>query len=58
MMVGDIGVSIRIDYMNAFGPTSNWVPLATVMLTNTSQRYFDVSAIGQPQRYYRLVQVP
>jgi len=35
-----------------------WVALATVTLTNTSQLYFDASAPGQPERLYRLVQVP
>jgi len=29
-----------------------------VALTNTSQLYFDVSAIGQPRRLYRLMNAP
>jgi len=29
-----------------------------VVLTNTSQLYFDTSTIGQPPRLYRLVPVP
>jgi len=57
-LTGSIGDSVRVDYINRFGPTDAWVTLDTVALTNTSQLYFDVSAWGQPQRLYRLVQVP
>ena len=57
-VTGSVGSSVRVDYMNQFGPTDVWVALDTVMLTNASQLYFDVSAPGQPPRLYRLVQVP
>jgi hypothetical protein len=57
-LTGDIGHSVRLDYINQFGPTDAWVTLAMVTLTNTSQLYFDVSAPGQPQRLYRLVPLP
>ncbi len=53
-LTGTIGNSIRIDSINQIGPTDAWVTLATVTLTNTSQEYFDTSAIGQPPRLYRL----
>jgi hypothetical protein len=54
-LTGNIGHSVRVDYINQVGPIDAWVTLATVTLTNTSQLYFDVSAPGQPQRLYRLV---
>jgi hypothetical protein len=57
-LTGPVGSSVRVDYINQFGPTDAWAALDTVTLTNTSQLYFDVSAPGQPQRLYRLVQVP
>jgi hypothetical protein len=57
-LTGNPGDSVRLDYINQFGPIDAWVTLNTVTLTNTSQLYFDVSAPGQPQRLYRLVQVP
>ena len=57
-LAGSIGHSVRLDCINQFGSTDAWVTLDTVTLTNTSQLYFDVSAPGQPQRLYRLVQVP
>ena len=57
-LTGNIGGSLRLDYINQFGPTNAWFTLATVALTNTSQLYFDASAPGQPQRLYRLTQVP
>jgi hypothetical protein len=57
-LTGPVGSSVRVDYINQFGPIDAWVALDTMTLTNTSQLYFDVSAPGQPQRLYRLVQVP
>jgi len=57
-LTGTIGGSVRVDYINRFGPTDAWVTLATVQLTNTSQLYFDTSSIGQPARLYRVVQMP
>jgi hypothetical protein len=57
-LTGAVGSAVRVDYINQFGPTDAWVTLATVTLTNTSQLYFEVSAIGQPPRLWRLVPVP
>ena len=57
-LTGAIGHSVRLDYINQFGPTDAWVTLASVPLTNTSQLYFDISAPGQPPRLYRLVPSP
>jgi hypothetical protein len=57
-LTGDVGSSLRLDYINVIGPTDAWVTLDTVTLTNTSQLYFDVSMLGQPARLYRIVPVP
>ena len=57
-LTGNIGRSVRLDYINRFGPIDAWVTLATVTLTNTSQLYFDTSSIGQPARLWRIVTVP
>ncbi len=57
-LTGAIGSSVRIDYINQFGPTDAWVTLDTVTLTNTTQLYFDVTMFRQPTRLYRLAQVP
>ena len=57
-LAGNIGDAFELDCINRYGPTNAWVNLDTVTLTNTSQLYFDVSAIGQPQRLYRIVPVP
>jgi len=48
-LTGTIGNSIRLDYINQFGPIDTWVTLATMTLTNTSQLYFDTSAPGNRQ---------
>jgi hypothetical protein len=57
-LTGSIGGSVRVDYINQFGPIDAWFTLDIVTLTNTSQLYFDTSAWRQPPRLYRLVQVP
>ncbi len=57
-LTGSIGSSVRVDYINQFGPTDAWVNLASVTLTNTTQLYFDTSAIGQPPRLWRILPVP
>ena len=58
MLTGNVGDTLQVDYINQFGPTNAWVTLGVITLTNTSQLYFDVSAIGQPPRLYRMVPVP
>ena len=57
-VTGIVGDSLRLDYINQFGPIDAWVTLATVTLTNSSQLYFDTSSIGQPARLWRIVPVP
>jgi hypothetical protein len=57
-LTGNIGHSVRVHYINQFGPIDAWVTLATVTLTSTSQLCFDVSAPGQPPRLYRIVPSP
>ena len=55
---GSVGAHLRGDGINVMGPTDAWFTLNTVSLTNSTQRYFDTSAPGQPRRLYRLVPVP
>lgn len=57
-LTGQINDEIRVEGINASGPTGAWFQLATVTLTNSPQLYFDVSAIGQPARLYRLTLNP
>jgi hypothetical protein len=57
-LTGSIGHSVRVDYINQFGPINAWVTLDMLTLTDTSQLYFDTSSIGQPARLYRVVQMP
>jgi hypothetical protein len=59
LLRGGVGLTYDLQYINAVGPTNApWVTLATVTLTNVAEYYSDYSAIGQPQRFYRIVQVP
>ena len=57
-VTGLIGSSLRVDYIKAIGPTDAWVTLTTVLITNAPQLYYDLTALGQPARLYRLVPVP
>jgi alpha-tubulin suppressor-like RCC1 family protein len=57
-LTGDVGVAYRIEYVNAVGPVGDWQELATITVAIIGQFYFDVSAIGQPVRFYRLVESP
>ncbi len=57
-LTGAIGGSVRLDWINQFGPTDAWAPLATVTLTNTSQLYFDATGSFHAPRLYRLVPLP
>jgi len=57
-LTGNSGEKVRVDAIKRYGPTDAWFTLDTVTLTNTSQLYLDKSAVGQPQRLYRLVPVP
>jgi hypothetical protein len=54
-LTGMIGSTVRVEGINQSGPTDAWFPLATVTSTDTSQLYFDVSAIGQPPRLWRIL---
>ncbi len=53
-LTGATGSSVRINCINAIGPTNAWVTLDTLRLTNTTELYFDFSALGKPPRLYRL----
>ena len=56
---GGIGLTYNVQYINPLGPTNApWTTLATVTLTNSPEFYSDYSAIGQPSRFYRIVEVP
>jgi hypothetical protein len=47
--------SWRLEYKNSLGATAQWLPMATVTMSNSPLRFFDTSARGQPQRFYRAV---
>jgi hypothetical protein len=49
---------VRVDYINAIGPTDARVTLDTVLLTSTPQLDFDVTTFRQPTRLYGLIVVP
>ncbi len=55
-LVGNIGSSYAIQYVNSVGPANaDWTTLEVVQLVSSPQFWSDYSAIGQPQRFYRLL---
>jgi hypothetical protein len=52
-----VGSSLRLEYNQEPEPGTNWVPLATFVMTNTSQRFLDTSP-GAPSRRYRAIGSP
>ena len=57
-LTGEVSRSLRVDGIYPIGPTDAWFTLDTVTLTNTTQLYFDVSALNQPTRLYRVIPLP
>lgn len=55
---GAVGETVRLDCIDRFGPPNAWTTLATIVLTNSHQLYFDISAIAQPPRLWRVVPLP
>jgi hypothetical protein len=56
-LVGSIGSSNRIEYRSLGAPDNEWLTLTNLVLTTNPQLYLDFSAIGQPARFYRMVQL-
>jgi alpha-tubulin suppressor-like RCC1 family protein len=52
-LMGQPGDLLGLEYRDALAPGANWETLASLTLTNPSQRYFDLSAALPPQRFYR-----
>ena len=50
---GNVGDSLNLEYCDSLTPPSNWHPLATVALTNTTQAYVDSAVPSCGQRFYR-----
>lgn len=50
---GELGRRYTIEYSSVLDVPSAWNPLATLWLTNNPETFFDSSACGQTQRYYR-----
>ncbi len=51
-----VGNTYTLQYINVIGPTDAWTNLADIVITNDLQYYFDLTAEGQPTRFYRLMQ--
>ena len=58
-LTGNMGGSVRLDYINQFGPIDAWVTLDTVTLTNTWPALLRcLRRRCKPARLYRLVPLP
>lgn len=56
-MNGDVGTRYRLECINSIGSTDAWLTLTNVILPSDPYIFFDLSAIGQPKRMYRQVQI-
>ena len=50
---GQPGNTVNLAATSTLAPTPNWTTLGSVVLTNTSQWYFDLTAPRPPSRFYR-----
>jgi uncharacterized repeat protein (TIGR03803 family) len=57
-LVGAVGASVRLEFVNRYGPVGSWVSLGEFRLVSPTQVYLDVSAVNQPARTYRIVHLP
>ena len=57
-LAGDPGTVLDLEQTSGFAPTNIWLPLATVTLTNNPQFFPDLSAVGEPKRFYRAASAP
>jgi uncharacterized repeat protein (TIGR03803 family) len=55
-LLGESGIALNLEYADALGSPTNWLPLDMVDLTAAPQLYLDVSAPLPPQRFYRVWQ--
>lgn len=54
-LTGPIGTRVRLEYINQFGPLTNWFVLQETVVQAPPAIYYDFSSLGQPPRLYRLV---
>ena len=54
---GTVGRSYRIEFADQPN-AQTWSPAGTLVLTNASQLWLDISGPAQAKRFYRAVQVP
>jgi len=52
-LTGDVGSFLQLDYVNAFGPGAQWMPLTNVKIESAPQLCFDLSESLPAQRFYR-----
>lgn len=53
ILTGQSGMSLNLETLNALGATQNWTALDSLVLTNGSERYFDLTEPPPLQRFYR-----
>ena len=54
-LLASIGPEYEIQHRDAMGSTNDWLWLDTVTLGGNPEIYYDESASGQSQRFYRMV---
>lgn len=54
----DVGTTVRIEYRETLAPADVWSMLATIWVNSNPELYYDLSGVGKPSRFYRLVTIP
>ena len=57
-IVGLVGGTNRIEYVDALGNTNDWKALATIVLPSSPYLWFDVRSTNSPKRFYRTILLP
>jgi hypothetical protein len=57
-LTAEVGYNYSLQFITAASPTNGWNSIVTITITNNPQTFLDWSALGEPRRFYRLVQVP
>jgi hypothetical protein len=56
-VTGTAGAPYQIQYKNSLSST-NWLPLANILLPSSPYWFFDTNSPSAPQRFYRVVANP
>ena len=57
-IIGLVGGTNRIEYVNVLGDTNDWKALATIVLPSSPYLWFDIQSTNFQRRFYRTILLP